>query len=196
MSVNDAWASNADLLTKISAIVLAPFAGSIEANETLCLQTMTDLIEIMKRPESEQAPAFARVDAMAKDWRQPVLFRLLLPAVTKVREAYLRNQARLRSAVAAIAVERYRRKHGAWPDKLDALVPVELKEVGLDPYNGKPLQFQRLPDGWVVFSVGVNGIEEGDLIQAAKASSTGFRLWDVNQRRLKPVDPPTGSPEK
>lgn len=175
--------SQAGPFGKIVAFLLTPFMGSAESNQIMCLETLTELFEVTKLPETEQGPTFSRIDAMAKDWRQPLLFRMLLPSITKVREADLRSKAWMRSAIASIAAERYRRKHGAWPEKLETLVPAELKEVGIDPYNGEPLIFKRLPDGLVIYSVGQNRIDDGGLLGGA---DIGFRLWDVNQRRQKP----------
>ncbi len=177
------FVSQAGPFGRILAFALTPFMGSAESNQIMCLETLTELIEVTKLPETEQDPTFARIDAMAKDWRQPMLFRMLLPAVTKVREADLRSKARMRSAVASIAAERYRRKHGAWPEKLESLVPAELREVGIDPYNGKPLILKRLADGLVIYSVGSNRLDDDGLLGGA---DIGFRLWDVKQRRLKP----------
>ena len=142
MNVGAAIGAKADLASKISVILLAPFVGSVESNKAVILETLTELIEVTRMSESEQYRAFARIEAMAVDWRQPALFRMLLPAITKVREAYLRTQARLRSAVAGMAAERYRRKHGVWPDKFESLVPAELKQVPLDVGSpGTELEF-------------------------------------------------------
>jgi hypothetical protein len=46
-----------------------------------------------------------------------------------------------------IALERYRLKYGAVPEKLEALVPEFLREVPRDIYDGQPLRYQVLPDG-------------------------------------------------
>jgi hypothetical protein len=186
-----------DLLSRALGFVLAPFTGSAEANQALCLQTLTELIEAMKLPEAEQAPIFARIDALAKDWRQPALFRLLLPAVSKVREAHLRNQARLRCSVLGIAAERYRRQHGAWPDKLDLLVPHDAPQIEVDPYTGAPLFLRRVDDGLVVYSVGPNRVDDGGKVgQTGTTPDIGFRLWDVSARRQKPADPTPSKPEE
>ena len=180
-------------LNKLWLSLLLPFMGSAESNQVRCLETLTELIDVMHRPELEQGPAFARLEAMSKDWQQPLLFRMLLPSAIKVYDAHLLSQARLRSAVAAIAAERYRRKHGSWPDTLDALVPIEVRQIGADPYNGQPLIFKRLADGLVIYSVGANGIDDGGLLGGA---DIGMRLWDVNQRRLEPVEPAVGEPKE
>ncbi|NLE37084.1 MAG: hypothetical protein GX621_03570 [Pirellulaceae bacterium] len=35
------------------------------------------------------------------------------------------------------------------------------REATLDPFTGKPLIVKRVPDGWLVYSVGQNGIDDG-----------------------------------
>ncbi len=198
-SIRIAWETETDPFRRISAVVHAPFNNTAEANQAMVLKCLTDLIEALHQPEPEQSLAFSRVDALAKDVRQPPIFRLLLPALSKMREASLRCQARLLSAVAAIAAERYRRQHDAWPEKLDTLVPAEMKQVGIDPFNGESLILRRLPDGLVIYSVGQNRIDDGGQILAIKNGSPpdiGFRLWDVSQRRMKPADTPGKNAEK
>lgn len=178
------------LLYKVLGFVLAPFAGSIEANQIKCLETLTELIEATKLPEAEQAPIFSHIDALSKDWRQPALFRMLLPAVTKVREANLRNQARLRCAILALAAEGYRRQHGSWPSYLEPLIPHDAPQIGIDPYTGTSLFLKRLPDGVVIYSVGANRADDGGVIgQSGTTPDIGFRLWDVKARRQPPADP-------
>jgi hypothetical protein len=185
-----------EILKQILGFVLAPLAGSAEANQIMCLQTLTELMEAMKLPEAEQAPVFARVEAMSNDWRQPVLFRLLIPAVTKVRDAHLRTRARLRCAVLAIAAERYRRKRGIWPDRLESLISRDMPQAGVDPYNDAPLILRRLPDGLVIYSVGPNRIDDGGMVGPSGATpDLGFRLWDVKARRQRPADSSAQQPE-
>ena len=71
-------------------------------------------------------------------------------------------QANMRSAVAALAAERYRLKQGQWPKSLDALVTAGLlKTVPLDPFDGEPLRLKRLPTGVVIYSVGPDRTDNG-----------------------------------
>lgn len=189
--------ARSEILKKVLGVALAPFAGSMESNQATCLETLTEIVEAMKLPEPEHAPVFARVDAMAKDWRQPILFRLLVPAMSKLHEAHLRNQARLRAGVLAIAAERHRRRLGTWPEKIDYLIPPDLKQAGIDPYDGKPLRLLKLPDGIVIYSVGANRIDDGGMVgQTGVTPDIGFRLWDVKARRQKPADRSAAQPEK
>lgn len=69
-------------------------------------------------------------------------------------EKVVRGLARLRAAQAAIAAERYRLQHGQWPEQLVEPVPT-------DPFDGKPLRYRRMPTGFVVWSVGVDGRDDG-----------------------------------
>jgi hypothetical protein len=124
--------------------------------------------------------------------QQPVLVRLLAPAVNKVAAACLRSRVELRCAIAAVAAERYRRQKGQWPDKLETLHQAGyLTQVPVDLYDGKPLRFLRLDDGLLIYSVGPDGADNGGLIDRDKPYSSGtdmgFRLWDVPRRRQAPV---------
>jgi hypothetical protein len=57
-------------------------------------------------------------------------------------------EANRRTATTALAVERYRLQHGRWPDSLEALVSAQLlRQVPLDPYDGKPLRYRPSADG-------------------------------------------------
>jgi hypothetical protein len=192
MNIGAAWTAKTDLANKITLILQSPFGGSLEANEALCLESLTELMEVSKKPEAEQDAAFDKVDALSKDWRQPSLFRMMLPSLLKVREAYQRSQARMRSAVAAIAAERYRRKHGAWPARLEQLAPAELKEIPVDPFDLKPLRMRRVDDGLIIYSIGADKVDDGGQVISVTGlpADTGFRLWDLNKRGQKYVPEP------
>ncbi len=185
MSLGSAWTADTDVWSKMLGMIQSPVLGSIEANQAMCLESMTELLEAVKQPELEQQPEFVRVQSLSLDWRQPALFRALMPAVAKVRRTYLQGQARLRATVAALAAERYRQKNGRWPEKFADLVPALLKEAVIDPYDGQPLRMRRQPDGLVIYSVGTNGIDDGGDVTsvASNSADTGFRLWDVDQRQ-------------
>jgi len=69
--------------------------------------------------------------------------------------------AEVRCVYTAIAIERYRNEHGALPEALDALVPAFLDEVPIDPFDGAPLRYERLPVGYKVYTISYNGIDDG-----------------------------------
>lgn len=65
------------------------------------------------------------------------------------------------SARAAVAIERFRLRHGERPRTLDSLVPEFLPEVPLDPFDGKPLRFRLDSHEYRLYSVGSDGIDQG-----------------------------------
>lgn len=67
-----------------------------------------------------------------------------------------------RVAIAALAVERYRRANGgAVPASLQMLVPVSLRAVPDDPFSGKPLIYTPTPGDYRIYSVDTNRTDDG-----------------------------------
>lgn len=70
-------------------------------------------------------------------------------------------QAQQRAALAGLAIERFRLQHaGRSPETLDKLVPEFLAEVPRDPFDSQPLRYKRLSNGYRVYSVGRNGVDD------------------------------------
>jgi len=75
--------------------------------------------------------------------------------------------------ITAIALTRYKLRHGAFPPDLPALVPQYLLEVPSDPVDGKPLRFRPNTDGtFMLYSIGSDGIDGGGDVTPGK---TNFR---------------------
>ena len=72
-----------------------------------------------------------------------------------------RNQSRLRAVYTSLGIERYRLSNGTLPDSLNTLVPRFLSEVPADPFDGRPLRYKKLTRGYVVYSVGQDGKDDG-----------------------------------
>jgi hypothetical protein len=98
-----------------------------------------------------------------------------------------KSQAFLRAAATALAVERFRRAKGQWPEKLTDLVPAYLTAVRMDPFDGQPLRFKKQNEGAVIYSVGADGQDDGGRFETLNTYRTetdlGFRLWNVDKRR-------------
>lgn len=69
--------------------------------------------------------------------------------------------AQMSCAQTALAVERYRLKNGRLPDDLGLLEPDFLNPELIDPYNGKALRYKKLDKGYVIYSVGADGVDGG-----------------------------------
>ena len=65
--------------------------------------------------------------------------------------------------VAAVALERFKAEHGSYPDKLEELVPDFCKSVPMEPVEGVALRYRKTANSMVVYSVGVDGKDDGGL---------------------------------
>jgi hypothetical protein len=86
---------------------------------------------------------------------------LFLPALNSaaIAEDRANNTLDLTRLAAALAV--YRAEQGAYPEKLDDLVPGVLDKLPVDLYNAKPFFYQRTNDGYLLYSAGENRADDG-----------------------------------
>jgi len=102
---------------------------------------------------------------------------ILLPNSWRAAKTGVRNETQRRLTVTAIAVERYRWRHGRRPPDLDALVPDFLSTVPLDPMSGGPLRYRlTAAGGFTLYSVGEDGRDDGGNAKSLKATKQ-FDLW-------------------
>ncbi|HEX5270127.1 MAG TPA: hypothetical protein VFW33_06570, partial [Gemmataceae bacterium] len=155
----------------------------VNARATL-LERMNRMIEISKLPPEEQVEPLKKEQATLA--KEPLLVREIMPAVEKVSEAERRTRGLLRCAAAGLAAERYRQKHGRWPETLDDLKGEFLDAVPRDPYDNRPLRYRRDDDGAVIWCLGKDRTDDGGdrakLNTYKDGTDVGFRLWDVGKR--------------
>jgi len=90
-----------------------------------------------------------------------ILATLLLPAACKVQQAADRNEQVGRNLHLAFALAGYHGEHGCYPVALDALAPKYLNQVPDDLFSGKALIYCPLENGYLLYSIGVNGKDDG-----------------------------------
>jgi hypothetical protein len=57
----------------------------------------------------------------------------------------------------------YKSKHGEYPRALNRLVPEFSPALPLDSFTGQPFVYQRLKDGFLLYSIGTNGRDDQGL---------------------------------
>ncbi len=130
------------------SIMMAEAARLVEASRLTFPQSIDSADALAS--EIEKLPRWA--GRMAK---------VLFPAMTRTLLAEGRGVATMRTARTGIALERYRLAEGHYPDSLDALVPRFLSEIPTDPFDGKPLRYQRRGGGYLVYSIGHDRKDDG-----------------------------------
>jgi hypothetical protein len=124
------------------------------------------------------ADNFKKVDetiGQKKYYLSKMLLAGLSGAITKEASSF----AYLRTSIAAIAVERFRLAHGQLPDNLNELVPQFLSAVPTDPFDGQPLRYHRFAKGYVIYSVGQDGHDDGGREKPADWKSSDKTTYDI-----------------
>jgi hypothetical protein len=140
--------------TKLLLVLGYRSLGILDFDQLNYLRLESTAIRISEQPPPQSFPAlesFAgetnHVSALLPGSRMEVGFSC------QFLKLDARFVASLRATRAGVAVESYRAEHGQLPDSL----PSNL----IDPFDGQPLRYKKLPKGYVVYSVGEDGKDDG-----------------------------------
>jgi hypothetical protein len=89
------------------------------------------------------------------------LMSLLMPAIAKIQNAYDRIDQVDRNLHVAFALAAFHRDQGHYPRELVELEPRYLQNVPGDLFSGKALIYRPNDGGYLLYSIGVNGKDEG-----------------------------------
>lgn len=119
---------------------------------------MRSLPGVKNEPEFQSKYSSSRVQVLINMRRIPLAMQTGRGGMlSKAAEA----ESRRRIIMTAIALERYHGRHGTYPNDLNELAPEFIKTVPVDFMDGKNLRY-RLDDGHIVlYSVGMDGVDNG-----------------------------------
>jgi hypothetical protein len=83
------------------------------------------------------------------------------PLLDKARKMHYVILARMRLMAAELALRCYRSAHGNPPDHLEQLSPEYLDHTLLDPFSGQLLAYRRQGTNWLLYSFGVDRVDDG-----------------------------------
>lgn len=89
-----------------------------------------------------------------------ILVSLIVPVITGEHKRADRAQQTQDNVIVAFALACSQREHGHYPKELTALAPKYLEHVSLDLFSGKPLVYRPSENGYLLYSVGVNGQDD------------------------------------
>ncbi len=72
-----------------------------------------------------------------------------------------RARCDMEAALTMLAIEAYRRDAGRYPGKLEDLLPRYLPRLPIDYADRKPLRYRRDNDGYLLYSIGSDGRDDG-----------------------------------
>ena len=90
----------------------------------------------------------------------------------------LEYETRREMTVAAIALARYRLRHGVMPPNLAALIPEFCSKIPHDYMDGSALRYRLNADGtWTLYSVGDDGVDNGGDPRLSEPGRLLYSIW-------------------
>jgi hypothetical protein len=113
----------------------------------------------------------------AKIWH--LLFAIMAPVMGNVANKFVQVASMTDHAILACALERYRLARGAYPEKLDELVPDFIEKVPAEIVNGEPYRYRPSGDGrFLLYSVGMDLHDDGGVFDPKiKAGKQKDWIW-------------------
>lgn len=92
-----------------------------------------------------------------------ILTALVFSVIVETDTSLTRAETRIAlvRVAAALAAWRASEGRGRYPERLDKLVPNLLPELPTDPFSGKSFVYERRGDGYLLYGLGSNGIDDG-----------------------------------
>jgi hypothetical protein len=119
-------------------------------------------METIQLPLHQRQIAADTIEAKLKSTSKThILLHAFMPAFSRVITINIRSIAHLRTARVALAIQRYRLATGNLPDALADLVSTYLDAVPKDPFDDMSLRYEKLETGFVVYSIGGDGRDDG-----------------------------------
>jgi hypothetical protein len=100
------------------------------------------------------------------------------PNMERLHELYLRELSSRRAMFILIALRRCKDKTGQWPSTLDEIRRLLPADALLDPLNGGAFVYRLTEDGFTLYSIGQNRIDEnGEFAGRKKGRPDDYPYW-------------------
>lgn len=149
-----------DEFVKVAAIN-DPFRRRTEAAELKAEMEMR--MKRLKRVPGflRSPPSDRKQRAAASRWLAEIMMGFVQPAVAQVLDVEDQTNVLFDLARVALSLAAYRADNGDYPATLAKLKPKYARGIPLDRFSGKPLIYKRIKGGFLLYSVGQNGKDDG-----------------------------------
>jgi len=136
----------------------------MEGERLALLELFDRALALSEKPWHETKSARQELDAWVDELADKIpprpLPMLSSGPVSKTPVQRSMRRARLLQMALGIELEWYRRRTGSFPDSLQDLTLTRLQEPPIDPFSGRLLLYQHEGKGYVLYSVGENGVDD------------------------------------
>jgi hypothetical protein len=138
----------------LAEILIYEFGGVKEIDHLRSIDLVAECVAAAKLPSPDRYRTARALEARLGNWCPLFLNSRGCAFLPNVINHDGIRVARSRVALVVLAVEKQRIETGELPDQLDAGLP-------LDPFTGQPLRYKKRTQGYIVYSVGKDGVDDG-----------------------------------
>jgi hypothetical protein len=164
----------------------ASLVSADRENMTQEVERLYDRIEDYIRKTPYEQHTLGYIDPVNELWNNTTLYHyrywpifMFTPAVSKIGEITYRSRCNVQATITILAVIQYQKEYGQYPDTLDKLLSIQLlSEAPLDPFSNEPLVYRKTEDGFKLYSVGANFVDDGGIPATTDGDQPDF--WGEN----------------
>jgi len=140
-------------------------------------------IKLHSRPLLERVRGYEQLTSSFATNARSQTANMVMPSWSKAMRTAAETKARLVALKTALAIERFRLANGnALPATLDALVPNYCPSLPRDPFDEQPLRYKKLARGYVVYSIGADGIDNAGAERTNRKNMSDYDLTITVER--------------
>jgi hypothetical protein len=156
------------------------FVGFFERDLSFYLDTMDRAIDASRLSPPDSLRLTNIFDVGPEVHRRFYIFSgMFLPALSKASIKVAQAEAVAKLAAASFAVESFRHAHNRFPADLAELVPEFMNAVPADPFDGQPVRYRQIPQGYLLYSVDVDGRDDKGTEPPASRKSKDAKSYDL-----------------
>jgi hypothetical protein len=134
---------------------------NMPADKYQYLSTMREMRRLARMPVPERMRKPPAPPSTRGGRPRATLTQMLVPPLLRSLTQQASADCKVALVRAALGVEMYRAEKGEFPETLSAVVPQYLEAVPADPYDGKAIRYSAADGGFVVYSIGEDGSDDG-----------------------------------
>jgi type II secretory pathway pseudopilin PulG len=170
---------------KRSGVVLSMYflkiSGRLKKDEIRFLDRIIECEGILSEslPDGLRLAENLRLGVQQEARKGAILTAMYFPAILKGIERNAERIAQQRLVQTALAIEQYRIIENRLPNSLAELTPKFLPNVPTDPFDDKEIQYRKEADGYAIYSIGPDRIDDGGKKQISHAAKIDHPRGDI-----------------
>jgi hypothetical protein len=131
---------------------------------------------------------------LASEKAGQIVMSLLFPSIRAMLHSHDRLQTRVDLLRVGLALARFKAKTGDYPEKLAELAPDFLATIPADAFAGTPFVYKKTANGYLLYSIGNNQIDEQGRSYDQKADDLPIEIPRPPRTVISPVEQPEAVP--